>query len=76
MQMPNCDCAAVDDTDHLPTCARYDQATELDIAHEVAMEDGYQPVRLEALMRHPSHAKTGRHFAANPLPVQSDRRSA
>jgi hypothetical protein len=76
MQMPNCDCAAVDDSDHLPSCARYDQAVELDIADEVALEDGYRPARLKALMRHPSRAKSRKHFAAHPLPVQQDRRTA
>ena len=29
-----------------------------------------------SLIRHPSHAATRAHFAANPLPVQQDRRTA
>jgi hypothetical protein len=76
MQMPNCDCGAVDETDHLPECIRSAAHEQWDIADEVAMEDGYQPARMRALMRHPSHAKTRRHFAASPLPEQGGRRTA
>lgn len=32
--------------------------------------------RAAALIKHPSHAATRRHLAANPLPEQQDRRSA
>jgi hypothetical protein len=74
--LPNCDCGAVDESDHLPECIRSAAHEQWDIADEVAMEDGYQPARMKALMRHPSHAKTSRHFEASPLPGQSDRRSA
>jgi hypothetical protein len=36
------------------------------------MEDGYQPARMRALMRHPSHAKTRKYFAVSPLPGQRE----
>jgi hypothetical protein len=48
-----------------PTC-------EID---EVSMQDTGRPWGAR-IIRHPSHAATRRHFATNPLPEQSDRRSA
>jgi hypothetical protein len=76
MLMPNCDCGAVDESDHLPECIRGAAHEQWDVADEVAMEDGYQPARMQALMRHPSRAKTRKHLAANPLPGQQDRRAS
>lgn len=45
------------------------------IADEVAYEDTGRPWAARAI-KHPSHLPTRRYLAANPLPVQSDRRSA
>ncbi|NEE06905.1 hypothetical protein G3M58_10655 [Streptomyces sp. SID7499] len=50
-------------------------AEEMDMADEVAYADTGRPWGARAI-RHPSHAATRAHFAANPLPVQQDRRSA
>ncbi len=68
--LPNCDCGAVDETDHLPECIRHEAHEQWDIADEVAMEDGYCPARMASLMRHPSRRKTREHLAATPLPGQ------
>jgi hypothetical protein len=70
MQMPNCDCGAVDESDHLPECIRGVAHEQWDIADEVAMEDGYQPARMRALMRHPSMRATRAYLKAQPLPEQ------
>jgi hypothetical protein len=76
MQMPNCDCGAVDESDHLPECIRGAAHEQWDIADEVAMEDGYQPSRMRALMRHPSMRATRQRHAEHPFPGQQDRRTA
>ncbi|MFJ8785016.1 hypothetical protein [Streptomyces sp. NPDC102476] len=47
-------------------------ACELD---EVSLQDSGRRWAAQAI-KHPSHAATRRHFAANPLPVQQDRRTA
>jgi hypothetical protein len=46
---------------------------EMDIADEVAFADTGRSWGARTI-RHPSHARTRRHFAANPLPAQQDRR--
>jgi hypothetical protein len=48
---------------------------ETDIADEVALADTGRPWAARAI-KHPSHARTRRHFAAHPLPQQQDRRTA
>lgn len=48
---------------------------EMDIADEVAYADTGRPWGA-SLIKHPSHAATRRHFEANPLPEQQDRRTA
>lgn len=52
-----------------------DEPEGMDIADEVAYADTGRPWAARAI-KHPSHARTRQHFAANPLPVQQDRRSA
>ncbi|MFH9014008.1 hypothetical protein ACH4C6_21835 [Streptomyces sp. NPDC017943] len=52
-----------------------DEPEGMDIADEVAYADTGRPWAARAI-RHPSHARTRAHFAANPLPTQQDRRSA
>jgi hypothetical protein len=47
-----------------------DEPTELDIADEVALADTGRPWAARAI-KHPSHARTRRHFAAAPLPRQA-----
>lgn len=47
---------------------------EMDVADQVAFEDTGRSWAYRAI-RHPSHAVTRAHFAANPLPEQ-DRRTA
>lgn len=47
-------------------------ACELD---EVSLQDTGRPWAYR-LYQHPSHAATRRHFQANPLPGQQDRRTA
>lgn len=74
--LPNCDCGAVDETDHLNVCIRGVASKQLDIADEVAMEDGYRPSRLASLVKHPSMRATRKHLATNPLPSQQDRRAS
>jgi len=74
--LPNCDCGAVDEADHLDCCIRRTAHEEWDIADEVAMEDGYRPSRLASLIKHPTMRATRRHLAANPLPEQQDRRAS
>jgi hypothetical protein len=74
--LPNCDCGAVDETDHLDCCIRRTAHEERNIADEVAMEDGSRPSRLAALAKHPSMRATRKHFAVNPLPEQQDRRAS
>jgi len=73
--LPNCDCGAVDESDHLPECIRSAAHEQWDVADEVAMEDTGRPWGARVI-KHPSHAKTRRHFAANPLPEQADRRAS
>lgn len=70
--LPNCDCGAVDETDHLNVCIRSVASEYLDIADEVAMEDGYRPSRLASLIKHPSMRATRKHLASNPLPGQRE----
>lgn len=48
---------------------------EMDVADEVAYADTGRPWGARAI-RHPSHARTRQHFAANPLPVQQNRRAS
>ena len=48
---------------------------EMDVADEVAYADTGRPWGARAI-RHPSHAATRAHFAANPLPVQQKRRAS
>lgn len=50
-------------------------AEEMDVADEVAYADTGRPWGARTI-RHPSHARTRAHFAANPLPVQQDRRAS
>jgi hypothetical protein len=52
-----------------------DDEPEMDIADEVAYADTGRPWGARAI-RHPSHARTRAHFAANPLPVQQNRRAS
>jgi hypothetical protein len=52
-----------------------DGVEEMDIADEVAYADTGRPWAARAI-KHPSHLRTRRYLAANPLPVQSDRRTA
>ena len=52
-----------------------DEPEDMDVADEVAYADTGRPWAARAI-RHPSHARTRRHFAANPLPTQSDGRSS
>jgi hypothetical protein len=52
-----------------------DEVEGMDIADEVAYADTGRPWAARAI-KHPTHAATRRHLAANPLPVQSDRRTA
>ena len=52
-----------------------DEPEDMDVADEVAYADTGRPWAARAI-RHPSHARTRAHFATNPLPRQSDRRSA
>ncbi|WP_060887616.1 hypothetical protein [Streptomyces caniscabiei] len=73
--LPNCDCGAVDETDHLDCCIRRAAREEWGIADEVAAEDGYRPSRMASLVKHPTHAKTRSHLKAHPFPKQ-DRRTA
>jgi len=47
-------------------------ACELD---EVSMQDTGRPWGAR-IIRHPSHAATRRYLAANPMPVQQDRRAS
>jgi hypothetical protein len=42
---------------------------------EVSLQDTGRPWGAR-IIRHPSHAATRRHFATNPLPSQTDRRTA
>jgi hypothetical protein len=51
------------------------EAEEMDIADEVAYADTGRPWAAKAIT-HPMYAATRRHFAANPLPGQQDRRTA
>jgi len=74
--LPNCDCGAVDECDHLPECIRYAAHEQWDIADEVAMEDGYRPSRMASLIKHPTHKATVEHLREHPLPEQQDRRTA
>lgn len=48
---------------------------EMDVADEVAYADTGRPWAARAI-RHPSHARTRQHFAANPLPVQQNKRAS
>ncbi|MFJ4649510.1 hypothetical protein ACIP6Q_39250 [Streptomyces bobili] len=52
-----------------------DEPDEMDVADEVAFADTGRSWAYRAI-RHPSHARTRAHLAANPLPTQADRRSA
>jgi hypothetical protein len=52
-----------------------DDETEMDMADEVAYADTGRPWAARAI-RHPSHAATRAHFAANPLPVQQNKRAS
>jgi hypothetical protein len=47
----------------------FEQDDEMDIADEVAYADTGRPWGARVI-RHPSHAATSRHFAAQPLPGQ------
>jgi hypothetical protein len=47
----------------------FEQDDEMDIADEVAYADTGRPWGARVI-RHPSHAATRRHFAAQPLPGQ------
>lgn len=40
--LPNCDCGAADEYDHLDQCIRYAAREQWDVADQVAMEDGYR----------------------------------
>ena len=42
--MPNCDCGAADEFEHLPECIRYAAHEQWDIADEVALTDGHRPL--------------------------------
>lgn len=46
---------------------------EMDVADEVAYADTGRPWGARVI-KHPSHAATRKHLAANPLPEQADRR--
>ena len=48
---------------------------EMDVADEVAYADTGRPWAARAI-RHPSHARTRAHFAANPLPTQQNKRAS
>ncbi|PWG13947.1 hypothetical protein DF268_08770 [Streptomyces sp. V2] len=52
-----------------------DEGDEQDIADEVSYADTGRPWGARAI-RHPSHARTRKHFKANPLPTQQNRRTA
>jgi hypothetical protein len=52
-----------------------DDEPEMDIADEVAYADTGRPWGA-SLIKHPSHLRTRRYLAANPLPVQADRRAS
>jgi hypothetical protein len=52
-----------------------DDEPEMDIADEVAYADTGRPWGARVI-RHPSHAATRRHLAANPLPGQRSEGSA
>lgn len=47
----------------------------MDVADEVAYEDTGRPWAARVI-KHPSHAATRAHLAANPLPQQQDRRAS
>ena len=46
-----------------------DEGDDMDVADQVAYEDTGRPWGAR-IIRHPSHARTRKHFAANPLPKQ------
>ncbi|GGQ48552.1 hypothetical protein [Streptomyces asoensis] len=48
---------------------------DMDVADQVAYEDTGRPWGARVI-RHPSHAATRRHLAANPLPAQQNRRTS
>ncbi len=52
-----------------------DEPEEFDVADEVSLQDTGRPWAARAI-KHPSHAATRKHFKANPMPQQADRRSA
>ncbi|MFF7561919.1 hypothetical protein ACFZB4_18350 [Streptomyces pseudovenezuelae] len=52
-----------------------DEPEDMDVAGQVSYEDTGRPWAARAI-KHPSHARTRRHFAANPLPTQADRRAS
>jgi hypothetical protein len=50
---------------------------ELDPAEQAAAEDGFPSVRqFLPSLRHPAYAASRRHFKANPLPQQQNRRAS
>ncbi|WP_069773067.1 hypothetical protein [Streptomyces sp. LUP30] len=51
------------------------EADDMDVADQVAYEDTGRPWGARVI-KHPSHAATRRHLAANPLPTQQDRRAS
>ena len=68
MSRPYCSCGACcDPCGHKPGCVRHEIAPAAD------REDGFPGLR--AVIRHPSHAPTRRHLAANPMPQQKNRRA-
>ena len=52
-----------------------EEPEDMDVADQVAYEDTGRPWAAQAI-RHPSHAATRRHLAADPLPVQQGRRTS
>ncbi|OII64623.1 hypothetical protein BJP40_20000 [Streptomyces sp. CC53] len=67
----DCDCGTCcDRCGHTDDCIRHSLTRRPDVASLVAAEDGYPACR--AAIRHPSHAATRRHFAAHPMPRQTD----
>jgi hypothetical protein len=46
-----------------------DEPEDMDVADQVSYEDTGRPWAARAI-KHPSHTRTRKHFAANPLPSQ------
>jgi len=63
------------DNEHNHTDGGFEAGCPACEVDEVSLQDAGRPWAARAI-KHPSHAGTRKHFAANPLPAQQERRAS